>query len=139
MTERDSVIAELRQWLAETWDPDLSLIAWRGRLADAGWAYPSWPAGWCGRGLPASMAGAVADELAVASAPGPPDGVGSVLAAPVILDHGSEDVKRRLIRATVTGEVTWCQLFSEPGAGSDLAGLATRAVPDGDEWLVRGQ
>jgi alkylation response protein AidB-like acyl-CoA dehydrogenase len=61
------------------------------------------------------------------------------LAAPTILEHGSETVKTRFIRETVTGEVAWCQLFSEPGAGSDLAGLTTRADADGDEWIVRGQ
>jgi len=62
-----------------------------------------------------------------------------MLAAPVLLEHGSADLKQRFIRPTVTGEITWCQLFSEPGAGSDLAGLATRAESDGDEWLVTGQ
>ncbi len=61
------------------------------------------------------------------------------LVAPVILEHGSEDLKTRYIRPAVTGEITWCQLFSEPGAGSDLAGLASRAVRDGDGWLVTGQ
>ena len=62
-----------------------------------------------------------------------------MLVAPVLLEHGSDDLKRRFIRPTVTGEITWCQLFSEPGAGSDLAGLATRAERDGDDWLVTGQ
>jgi alkylation response protein AidB-like acyl-CoA dehydrogenase len=81
----------------------------------------------------------VTGELAAAGVPGPPDGIGTTLAAPVILEHGTDDLKRRLIRPTVTGEVTWCQLFSEPGAGSDLAGLATRAERDGDEWVVTGQ
>jgi alkylation response protein AidB-like acyl-CoA dehydrogenase len=86
-----------------------------------------------------------ARELADAGVPGPAEGVGSTLAAPVLLSHGSEDLRRRFIRRTVTGEITWCQLFSEPGAGSDLAGLATRAEPvprDGDApaaWLVTGQ
>ena len=135
----DRVLNELTQWLADAWDEDLSLLAWRGLLADAGWARPSWPRGLCGRGLPASLDLMVAVELAQAGVPEPPDGVGTALAAPVILEHGSEDLRQRLIRATVTGEVTWCQLFSEPGAGSDLAGLATRAVPDGDGWLVTGQ
>jgi alkylation response protein AidB-like acyl-CoA dehydrogenase len=71
--------------------------------------------------------------------PGAPEGVGMMLVAPVLLEHGSEELKRRYIRSTVTGEITWCQLFSEPGAGSDLAGLQTRAERDGDEWLVTGQ
>jgi alkylation response protein AidB-like acyl-CoA dehydrogenase len=61
------------------------------------------------------------------------------LAAPTILEHASDDLKRRFLAPTVTGEIAWCQLFSEPGAGSDLAGLTTRARLDGDEWTVRGQ
>src|SRR5205814_133600 len=61
------------------------------------------------------------------------------LAAPTMLAHGSDDLKARLLRPLVTGEHTWCQLFSEPGSGSDLAGLTTRAEPDGDEWVVNGQ
>src|SRR5215472_3598061 len=132
-------LAELRQWLSDHWDPELSLLQWRGRLADAGWAFPAWPEQWCGRSLPPAAAALAARELTAAGVPGPPDGVGTVLAAPVLLDFGSDDLKRRLIRPTVTGEVTWCQLFSEPGAGSDLASLAARAEPGEGGWLVTGQ
>jgi alkylation response protein AidB-like acyl-CoA dehydrogenase len=131
--------AEVRAWLTANWDPDLSLLDWRIRLADSGWACPSWPPQWCGRGLAPSVAAIVAAELSAAGAPGPPEGVGMHLAAPTILEHGSDDLKQRFIRATVTGEITWCQLFSEPGAGSDLAGLTTRAERDGDTWTVNGQ
>jgi alkylation response protein AidB-like acyl-CoA dehydrogenase len=130
---------ELRRWIDAAWDPELGLVEWRTRLADAGWACPTWPREWGGRSLPAALADVVADELANAGVPGPPDGVGMYLAAPTILAHGSDDLKRRFLRPTVTGEMTWCQLFSEPGAGSDLAGLNTRAEPDGDEWSVSGQ
>ena len=134
------VLPELQAWVAANWDPELSLARWRGLLADSGWACPAWPRGWCGRGLPPAVAEAVAAGLAEAGAPGPPDGVGVALAAPVIIEYGGEELKRRLVRATVTGEITWCQLFSEPGAGSDLAGLATRAEPGRDGgWLVTGQ
>jgi len=135
-----SVLPELRAWVTANWDPELSLARWRGLLADSGWACPAWPRGWCGRGLPQAVAEAVTAALAEAGVPGPPDGVGVALAAPVIIEYGSEELKRQLIRATVTGEITWCQLFSEPGAGSDLAGLTTRAEPDRDGgWLVTGQ
>jgi alkylation response protein AidB-like acyl-CoA dehydrogenase len=130
---------ELRSWIEANWDPDLSLVEWRTRLADSGWACPAWPDQWCGRSLPASVADRVAEELARAGAVGVPDGVGMHLAAPTLLEHGSDDLKHRLIRPTVTGEISWCQLFSEPGAGSDLAGLTTRAVLDGDQWVANGQ
>ncbi len=142
MTDRiepDQVRAELRAWLQESWDPELSLVEWRSRLADSGWACPTWPRDWCGRDLPAALAPVVTEELVSAGAVGPPDGVGMHLAAPTILEHGSDDIKRRLIRPTVTGELSWCQLFSEPGAGSYLAGLTTRAELDGDQWVVTGQ
>jgi alkylation response protein AidB-like acyl-CoA dehydrogenase len=139
MTDSTQVREELRRWVEAEWDPALSLVEWRARLADAGWACPTWPREWCGRSLPAAFAEIVADELASAGVPGPPDGVGMHLAAPTMLEHGSVDLKRRLVRPTVIGELIWCQLFSEPGAGSDLAGLTTRAERDGDDWIVTGQ
>ncbi len=135
----DEIRARLRHWIAAEWNPELSLAEWRRRLAAGGWACPSWPREWGGRSLPAALAETVADELAHAGVPGPPDGVGMHLAAPTILEHGSDDLKRRLLPSIATGEVTWCQLFSEPGAGSDLAGLATRAERDGDAWVVTGE
>jgi alkylation response protein AidB-like acyl-CoA dehydrogenase len=132
---------ELRAWVAANWDPGLSLARWRELLADSGWASPAWPREWCGRDLPPAAAAVMAAVLAEEGVPGPPDGVGVALAAPVIIEYAPDELKQRLIRATVTGELTWCQLFSEPGAGSDLAGLATRAIRDepGGGWLVTGQ
>jgi alkylation response protein AidB-like acyl-CoA dehydrogenase len=111
---------ELKRWIAEHWDPEMPLAAWRSLLADSPWAF----------------AGA---ELAAAGVPGPPDGVGVALVIPVLREHGSEDLRHLYIRPTLTGEITWCQLFSEPGAGSDLAGLTTTATADGDQWRVTGQ
>jgi alkylation response protein AidB-like acyl-CoA dehydrogenase len=139
MTDATQVREELRRWVEAEWEPELGLVEWRARLADAGWACPTWPREWCGRSLAAAFAEIVADELASAGVPGPPDGVGMHLAAPTMLEHGSDDLRRRLLRPTVTGELVWCQLFSEPGAGSDLAGLTTRAERDGDDWIVSGQ
>jgi alkylation response protein AidB-like acyl-CoA dehydrogenase len=139
MTDPAAVRAEAAAWLAGAWDPGLGLRDWRARLADSGWGCPAWPREWCGRGLPAAAAGVVAEELDRAGAVGPPGGVGLNMAAPTILEHGSDELKQRFIRPTVTGEITWCQLFSEPGAGSDLAGLTTTAHRDGDAWLVSGQ
>jgi alkylation response protein AidB-like acyl-CoA dehydrogenase len=138
-TAEGDVRHELRAFLAESWDPDLALADWRERLVDSGWACPDWPVEWYGRGLAPATAAIVVAELAAAGIPGPPPGVGVGLAAPTILEHGSDDMKRRLLRPIALGTERWCQLFSEPGYGSDLAGLVTRADRDGDEWVVNGQ
>ncbi|MCU0261071.1 MAG: acyl-CoA dehydrogenase family protein [Ilumatobacteraceae bacterium] len=130
---------EVREWIATTWGPDLSLVQWRELLVDAGWAVPSWPVDRHGRGLPAWADRIVAEELDAAGAVGLPIGGGTGLAVPTLLEHADEALIARLLRPTLTGELRWCQLFSEPGAGSDLAGLATSAVCDGDEWVVNGQ
>lgn len=129
----------VRAWLADNWDPDASLLAWRSRLVDAGWATPSWPTHWYGLGLPAWADDIVTDEIVTIGAAGLPVGGGMGLAAPTILTHGSDALRARFLRPILTGQETWCQLFSEPGAGSDLAGLTTRAVLDGDHWVVDGQ
>jgi alkylation response protein AidB-like acyl-CoA dehydrogenase len=139
MTTADDARADVRGWLEANWDPDLTLVEWRSRLADSGWGCPTWPVQWYGRGLPPAMAEVVAAELDRVGAVGTPAGSGIGLAAPTILEHGSDDLKARLLRPIVTGEHTWCQLFSEPGSGSDLAGLTTRAERDGDEWVISGQ
>lgn len=135
----DDVRAEVRAWLDDRWDPDRPLREWRGDLADSGWGCPTWPREWYGRGLPTDLGRVVADELRAAGAVGPAIGVGMALAAPTLLAHASDDLKGRLLRPIATGEHRWCQLFSEPGSGSDLAGLTTRATRDGDEFVVEGQ
>jgi alkylation response protein AidB-like acyl-CoA dehydrogenase len=129
----------VRAWLEANWNPELSLVEWRNRLADSGWGCPTWPAEWYGRGLAVALGDVVAEEFERVGAVGTPTGGGMTLAAPTILEHGSDEVKRRLLRPIVTGEDTWCQLFSEPGSGSDLAGLTTRAELEGDEYVVNGQ
>jgi len=135
----DSVRADVKQWIADHWNPELSLREWRDRLADSGWACPTWPERWCGHGLPGAFGRVVAEEMNRAVVPGTPEGVGMMLVAPILIEHGSDELKERYIRPTVTGEITWCQLFSEPGAGSDLAGLQSRAVRDGESWRLSGQ
>jgi alkylation response protein AidB-like acyl-CoA dehydrogenase len=133
------VRAQVREWLDANWEPDRPLLAWRGLLADSGWASPQWPATWYGKGLSAELARVATDERQSFGAVGPPVGSAMTLAAPTLLAHGSDDLLGRLLRRILTGEDRWCQLFSEPGNGSDLAGLTTRAERDGDEWVVSGQ
>ncbi len=137
-TER-SVAAGVRAWFDDAWDPDLSLLDWRERLVEAGWAVPSWSTDWFGLGLPAWADRVAHQTIRDAGGVATPLGGGMALAAPTMYDHGSDDLKRRYLRRTLTGELTWCQLFSEPGAGSDLAGLKTTALRDGDQWIVNGQ
>ena len=135
--------AEIRRAVSKfidaEFDPELSLIEWRTRLLDAGWAAPLWPADWFGRGFNQEQASVVAEVFrergVVPAASIGPRG----LAAETILAHGSDDQKRRYLRPILTGEHAWCQLFSEPGSGSDLAGLSTKAERDGDGWRINGQ
>lgn len=134
-----SVREEARRWIQSHWNPTLELSAWRRQLHAAGWACPTWPPEWSGRGLPAWADDLVKDELTAAGAVGTPLGSGMLLAAPTILAHGSTAMKHRLLPRIVTGADTWCQLFSEPGSGSDLAGLTTTAVQDGEVFVVNGQ
>lgn len=134
-----AVHAEATEWFAEHWDPQLTLGRWWELLADAGFAYPSWPEGMGGRGLPSAASKAVIKARNETGAFGPPSGVATFLTAPTLLTYGTEEQKRRFMPGIVSGRDVWCQLFSEPGSGSDMASLATRAERDGDEWVVNGQ
>jgi alkylation response protein AidB-like acyl-CoA dehydrogenase len=135
----DQIRAGLTGWVQQHWDPDMALRDWRELLLQAGWAVPSWPRRWHGQALPAWADELVASELIRLGSAGIPVGSGTWLAAPTILAHGSDELRDRLLAPILTGEQTWCQLFSEPGAGSDLAGLSTSAVLDGDSWVINGQ
>jgi len=109
---------------------------------DAGLAWISFPEGLGGLGAPRALQPVVDAEFAAAGAPDNNPlsiGIGLGMAAPTILRHGTDEQRQRFLRPLWTGEEVWCQLFSEPGAGSDLAALGTRAVRDGDDWVVNGQ
>ena len=133
------VRAEVRTWLAANWDAEMSLVAWRNKLVDSGWGMPQWPEAWYGRGLPLGLVRAVEEEFARIGAVGVAKSGVRLLAAATLLEHGTDRQKEKYLRRILTGEDTWCQLFSEPGSGSDLAGATTRADLHGDYWLINGQ
>jgi alkylation response protein AidB-like acyl-CoA dehydrogenase len=134
-----TIRADTEAFIAEQWNEDLTLREWWALLADAGLAFPSWPAGLGGRGAPRFDASEAARALGRANVIGAPPGLGTQMGGPVLLDYGTDEQKGRFVRALAIGEEGWCQLFSEPGAGSDLASMSTKAERDGDEWVVTGQ
>ena len=135
----DSVRKDVRDWLQANWDPSLGLLEWRNKLIDSGWGAPHWPTRWHGRDLPVGFVPVVDDEFEVAGAVGVAKMGIRTLAAATILAHGTDLHKEKFLRRILTGEDTWCQLFSEPGSGSDLAGAQTRAERRGNKWVVNGQ
>jgi alkylation response protein AidB-like acyl-CoA dehydrogenase len=126
-------------WLSTNWDPGRTVRAWWARLADSGWAFPTWPEAWFGKGLSADAAAGVRSAFAETGALAPPSGLGQLLGGPMLLVHASEEQKARFLPALARGEESWCQFFSEPGSGSDLASAQTRAVRHDDGWTVDGQ
>jgi alkylation response protein AidB-like acyl-CoA dehydrogenase len=114
-------------------------LEWLGRLADGGWAAVHWPAAYGGRDASLVESALFYEELARARAPLPANALGLILAGPTILAWGSEEQKERYLPRILRGEEVWCQGFSEPEAGSDLAGVKTMARLEGDEWVVEGQ
>ena len=112
---------------------------WQGKLAAAGWACITWPKEYGGRGGTAAEAAIFAEEQARTGASTGVFTVGIGMAGPTIIAHATPEQKERFLPPMLRGEEVWCQLFSEPGAGSDLANLGCRAVRDGDEWVVNGQ
>jgi alkylation response protein AidB-like acyl-CoA dehydrogenase len=134
-----SVRAEVRSWLEANWSPDLGLVEWRNKLADSGWGVPHWPKAWHGRDLPAGLVPVVEEEIQRIGAIGTAKAGIRTLAAATILAHGTDLHKEKFLRRILTGEDTWCQLFSEPGSGSDVAGAVTKAEFRGNQWVVNGQ
>src|SRR5581483_4672966 len=111
---------------------------WAALLADSGWAAPAWPKEWGGMDLPAGLQLVYHEEMARARVPSHPS-PNSFIVGPAILRHGTPEQKERFLRPIVRADELWCQGFSEPGAGSDLAALSTRATRRGDEYVVAGQ
>ncbi|WP_119727676.1 acyl-CoA dehydrogenase family protein [Thermomonospora amylolytica] len=146
MTDTDKTIADLaarvEKLLAEHPPAATDRLEFLRARFDAGLAWVHFPEGLGGLGLPRELQAHVDRLLARAGAPDNDprrNGIGLGMAAPTILAYGTEEQKKRFLRPLWTGEEIWCQLFSEPGAGSDLAALATRAERDGDHWIVNGQ
>jgi alkylation response protein AidB-like acyl-CoA dehydrogenase len=147
---------EARDWIAQNFPPalkgqpasasaleepetDPTRLAWKKAMGEKGWGVPTWPAKYGGGGLDPARAKIVEQELARAGAYNPIGGMGVMMFGPTLLEYGTEEQKQRHIPGIVTGEVWWCQGFSEPGAGSDLASLSTRCEDKGDHFLVNGQ
>jgi alkylation response protein AidB-like acyl-CoA dehydrogenase len=144
--------AELRAWLAANlpadWtkrDPlpgrpgEAEAREWSQRLYDGGYVGLTWPQEYGGRGLPYTFQGIFLEETARVGAPGHIGVIGLGMAGPTILSHGTEEQKKRYLQPLLRGDEIWCQGFSEPGSGSDLAGARTRAELDGGDWVVNGQ
>lgn len=134
-----TVRAEVRAWLEANWSVDQGLVEWRNKLIDSGWGVPTWPKDWYGRELPIGLESVVEEEFRRIGAVGVAKTGIRRLAAATLLAHGSPAQKERYLRRSLTGEDTWCQLFSEPGSGSDLAGALTRAEFKGNRWVINGQ
>jgi alkylation response protein AidB-like acyl-CoA dehydrogenase len=140
---------ELREWLEANnpgEEPDGDDTAafefrkrWQRKLADAGWAGLSWPKEYGGRGATLIEQAIFNEEIVRAKAPQMANVLGLVMGGPVVIAHGTEEQKQRYLKPILTAEEIWCQGFSEPESGSDLASLKTKAVKDGDEWVVTGQ
>jgi acyl-CoA dehydrogenase len=113
--------------------------AWQAKKADAGWACITWPKQYGGRAASAIQSVIWNQEEARYQTPPNIFGIGQGMLGPTIMVHGTEEQKQRYLGPMLRGEEIWCQLFSEPGAGSDLAGLRTMAVRDGDDWIINGQ
>ncbi len=151
--EAESFRVEIRDWLATNlpvgWGGDDFEMAaddrktfneqWPKKLFEGGWICATWPAEYGGKGLTTMQGVVLAEEFARVKAPLRADFFGDTLVGPTILQWGTEEQKQEFLPRILNGSVRWCQGFSEPNSGSDLASLKTSAVLDGDEWVINGQ
>jgi alkylation response protein AidB-like acyl-CoA dehydrogenase len=133
-----SAVADATAFLAANWSKDVDPQAWRELVIDERWSALRWPSAWFGRDLADDEAKEVEAVFAAAGAPGPGQDITNLWAG-TMLAFGSDELKAQFMRKLLLDEVAMCLLYSEPGAGSDLAGIRTTAVRDGDEWVVNGQ
>jgi acyl-CoA dehydrogenase len=161
MSDLESFRSDARQWLEENCPPGVRVpgrgmqdVVWGGRrpsfpnddariwlerAAQRGWTVPTWPTEYGGAGLSKAEAKALRQEMKRIGARDPLFSYGIAMLAPVLMQYGSEEQKREHLPPIARGEIRWCQGYSEPAAGSDLASLQCRAVPDGDDYVVNGQ
>ena len=154
-SDLDAFRAEAREWLEANFPKSLAhkqtamipgdeaLSAdgklWKQRMADKGWGAPTWPTEYGGGGLTGAQARVLQQEMTRLGAENPVAGMGTSMFGPTLLEYGTEEQKRRHIPPIVRGELRWCQGYSEPGAGSDLASLQTKCEDAGDHWKINGQ
>jgi alkylation response protein AidB-like acyl-CoA dehydrogenase len=119
--------------------PQGEAAAWKKAMGEKGWGVPTWPKAYGGGGLSPQQARVLAQEMERIGAYNPIGGMGVSMFGPTLLEYGTEDQKQRHIPPIVKGELRWCQGYSEPGAGSDLASLQTKCEDAGDHWVVNGQ
>jgi alkylation response protein AidB-like acyl-CoA dehydrogenase len=142
VTDASTLVNERIDKLLADVDPrSTDPVTFRGMQYDLGLAWVHFPEGWGGLNVAPNLQRDVERRLKEAGATSPEAKhfFGLTMAGPTVVTHGSDELRGRLLRRMFTGEDAWCQLFSEPGAGSDLAGLACKAVRDGDEWVITGQ
>jgi alkylation response protein AidB-like acyl-CoA dehydrogenase len=154
-SELDGFRAEAREWLEANFPKSLAFQQgamipggealsedgklWKQRMADKGWGAPTWPTEYDGGGLSGAQARVLLQEMARIGAENPVAGMGTSMFGPTLLEYGTEAQKKRHIPPIVRGELRWCQGYSEPGAGSDLASLQTKCEDAGDHWKINGQ
>ena len=156
-TDEDAFRAEVQQFLADNFPAELkgqsnalagvdgptnetpAQTKWREAVGARGWGTPTWPKEYGGGGLTKAQAKIIDQEFAKAGAYNPIGGMGVMMFGPTLLEYGNEAQKKEHIPPITRGEIRWCQGYSEPGSGSDLASLSTRAEIDGDDFVINGQ